>query len=235
MLDKQELRLTMNEITFSKSANLYNMILGGLIALTSDQEVGKVTSNPVSETLFLGKWLKRVKKQKSYPRALTNEIDNFLHLYAVEGRSAGLANLFHQIYKEFQIVKDTDQHFEHQAKTRFELAMTELGLLDWHISLPIEHNPKIDSPYRPTQEKEIFTTKWYWDNAFDQQENLTKKLSIFVVSTPQQVIDCLYQHGFILVRGATSKDHQGNNYFQLTLFPDNKCNGEAAIPTKFLN
>ncbi len=211
------------------------MILGGLIALTSDQEVGKVTSNPVSETLFLGKWLKRVKKQKSYPRVLTNEINNFLHLYAVEGRNADLATLFHQIYKEFQIVKDTEQHFEDNEKARFELAMGELSCLGWHISLPIEHTPEIDAPYRPIQNKEIFTTKWYWDNAFDSQQNLTKNLSIFVVSMPQQVIDCLYQHGFILVRGATSKDQEGNNYFQLTLFPENKCNGEAAIPTKFLN
>ena len=102
----------MNEVTFSKSTDLYNMILGGLIALTSDQEVGKVSYHPVSETLFLGKWLKRIKKQRRYPRSVSCEIDNFLYLYIQEGRNADLAVLFHQIYKEFQIVNDTKKQFK---------------------------------------------------------------------------------------------------------------------------
>ena len=211
------------------------MILGGLIALTFNQVNGKVNYHSVSETIFLAKWLRRIQKQKLYPRTVAKEIDSFLNLYTLKGRSANLATSFHQIYKEFQLVNYIKKQYNESAKTRFELAMKELNKGGWHTSLPITHNPRTDKPYRPQNKREIFTTKWYWKNTFDAQGNLTKSFSIFIVSQPQQVIDCLYLHGFILVKGLSSKDDEGNNYFQFILFPDNKCNGEVAIPTKFLN
>jgi len=225
----------MNDITFSSSSDLYNMILGGLISLTSAQDVGKVNYHPVSETIFLAKWLKRIKKQKRYPKTVAKEIDGFLELYTSEGRSAGLAALFHKMYTEFQLVNDTKKQYPQSAKTRFELAMNTLQENGWHTSLPINHDPITDKPYRPQHKREVFTTKWYWKNAFDEQGHLTKSLSIFVVSQPQQVIDDLHLHGFILVKGASSKDEEGNSYVQFILFPDNNCTGEAAIPTKFLS
>ena len=46
--------------------DFYNMILGGLIALKSAQQAGICNHSLASETIFLGKWLKRVKKQKYY-------------------------------------------------------------------------------------------------------------------------------------------------------------------------
>jgi len=223
----------MKEIQFNKSADLYNMILGGLIALYSEQQIGKVVKKPVSETLFLGKWLKGVKKQRRYPKSLAIDIDNFLRLYAIEGRSADLSVLFKQIYNEFQLFKDTAKDFEFSAKHRFDHAVELLQKQDWHISLPITHDPYSDEPYRPTFKKELFTTKWYWQDAFDEQGNLTKAVSMFVVSNPQEVIDCLYVNGFILVKGLTSQDEQGNYYYQYKMFPDNKCFGEAAIPSRF--
>lgn len=211
------------------------MILGGLIALTSEQQIGKVNYRAVSENIFLGKWLKRAKKQRRYPRAISTEIDNFLQLYSIEGRSADLATLFYQIYREFQLLKDMSQSFELSPKQRLDDAMSELAKEGWLISLPIEHDRQKEEPYRPKNEKEIFTTKWYWDGAFDAKQELTKPVSVFVVSPPQDVIDCLYRQGFILVKGLTSRDEQGKYYYQYKIFPNNKCFGEAAIPTKYQN
>ena len=224
----------MKGLQFNKSADLYNMILGGLIALTSEQHIGKVTSRSASENIFLGKWLKRAKKQKRYPRSISTEIDNLIELYTIEGRSADLAALFYQIFSEFKMLKNMSQNFELSPKTRFDSAMSELAKDGWHISLPITDGQKADEPYRPKNDKEIYTTKWHWDGAFNAKEELTKLVSIFVVSTPQCVVDCLYQHGFILIRGLTSID-DGKCYYQFKIFPNNKCLGDAAIPTKYQN
>jgi len=225
----------MKELQFNKSTELYNLILGGLIALTSEQQIGKVTYRSVSENIFLGKWLKTAKKQKRYSRSISTEIDNLLKLYAIEGRSADLAALFYQIFSEFNMLKNMSQNFELSPKIRFDSAMSELAKDDWHISLPITHDRQTGEPYRPKNEKEIFTTKWYWDDAFNAQQELTKPVSIFVVSIPQDVVDCLYQHGFILIKGLTSIDDDGKCYFQYRIFPNNKCLGDAAIPTKYQN
>ena len=159
----------MNELEMSKSVGLYDMILDGLIALTSDQLVGEISRKSVSETIFLGKWLKRAKKQKRYPRTISVDIDTFLHLYAVEGRSANLASLFHQIYREFQISSDVPQHFEFGSQKRFNMTIDKLAENGWHMSLPINQNEKVDEPYKPLYKKEIFTTKWYIYNAFNEQ------------------------------------------------------------------
>ena len=225
----------MKELHFNKSTDLYNLILGGLIALTSEQNIGKVTYRSVSENIFLGKWLKKAKLQKRYPKSIATEIDTLIELYVIEGRSADLAALFNQIFSEFKMLKNMSQNFDLSPKARFDNAMSELSQDDWHISLPITLYPQAGKPYRPKNEKEIFTTKWYWDDAFNTKKELIKEVSIFVVSMPQDVIDCLYLHGFILIRGLTSRDENGKYYYQYKIFPNNKCIGNAAIPTTYQN
>jgi len=223
----------MNKHTFNKSADLYNMILGGLIALFSEQQVGKLAGKKASRNVFLGKWLKRAKKQRCYPKSVSDDIDNLLQLYATEGRTGNLASLFSEIFLEFQVFKGVSKEFSQTEKQRFDSAMRNLAKDDWFISLSIKHCKGADAPYRPTRKKEIFTTKWYWDGAFNEQNKLTKSFSIFVVSAPQEVIDCLYEHGFVLVMGLTSQDNEGNDYYQYQLFPNNNCHGNVAIPSKF--
>ncbi len=225
----------MKELQFNKSTDLYNLILGGLIALTSEQNIGKVTYRSVSENIFLGKWLKKAKQQKRYPKSIATEIDTLIELYAIEGRSADLAALFNQFFSEFKMLKNMSQNFNLPSKTRFDNAMSELAQDDWHISLPIIQDQNIIEPYRAKFDKEIFTTKWYWDDAFNSKQELTKLVSIFVVSMPQDVVDCLYHHGFILIKGVTSRDDDGKYYYQYKIFPNNQCIGNAAIPTEYQN
>jgi len=225
----------MKKIQFNKSTELYNLILGGLIALTSEQQIGKVNYHTGSENLFLGKWLKRAKKQKRYSRSISIDIDNMLELYATKNISGDLAALFYHVFSEFQLFNSMSKNFELKPKKRFDQAMNELTKDNWHISLPITHDRQTGKPYRPKNEKEIFTTNWYWDDAFDAKQELTKQVSIFIVSPPQDVIDCLYHHGFILIKGLTSLDEQGKCFYQYIIFPENKYVGEAAIPTKYQN
>lgn len=223
----------MSKLTFNRSADLYNMVLGGLIALSSDQNVGKLARKVASENVFLGKWLKRVKKQRCYPKGLSGDIDNLLHIYFIEGRSGNLALLFKQIFYEYQLLKNIPQQFAQTDKNRFDNAMSCLAKESWFISLPIKQSHDSDNPYRPTRKKEIFTTTWYWDGAFNEQHKLTKSFSIFVISSPQEIIDCLYEHGFILVKGLSSHDNDGNCYYQYQIMPDNNYCGDLAIPSKF--
>jgi hypothetical protein len=70
-----------------------------------------------------------------------------------------------------------------------------------------------------------------WDDVFDDKNKLIKPLSISVVSTPQEAIDSLYLHGFILAKDAI-KNIKGS-YHNYKIFPDNKYQGEAAIPSKY--
>ncbi len=223
----------MNKFTFNKSADLYNLILGGLIATSSEQQVGKLANKAASENIFLGKWLKRAKKQRCYPKSVSDDIDNLLYLYSIEGRTVNLASLFRKIFRECQLLKVLSQQFKQPEKQRFDSAMSHLAKGDWFISLPINHSKESDAPYRPTRKKEIYTTKWYWDGTFNEQNKLTKSFSIFVVSAPQEVIDCFYEHGFGLVQGLISRDNEGNDYYQYRIFPNNNCDGELVIPSKF--
>lgn len=218
----------MNQSKLKKVVALYNLVLGGLIALEFEKQK-KITLN---ETIILGKWLKRAKKQKIYPKSLTEEIDYFIDLYYLKGRNANLSYAFNKIYRELKLVQDIPVTDKQPDKVRFDAAMEALSVNDWSITLPIAHDPSTGSPYRPENKKEIFTTKWYWDNAFDKQNNLAKELSIFVISTPQKVINCFYQFGFILIKGVVSSDKEGNDYSQFILFPANEYNGDIAFPTE---
>ena len=87
----------------------------------------------MKRNIFLGKWLKRAKKQKRYPRSISTEIDNLIELYTIEGRSADLTALFYQIFSEFKMLKNMSQNFELSPKTRFDSAMSELAKDGWHI------------------------------------------------------------------------------------------------------
>jgi hypothetical protein len=215
-------------------ADLINMILGGLIALKSEQQVGAVNRSPGSETIFLGKWLKRAKKQRHYPKGISEDIDNFLTLYTKKGRNADLTSSFYQIYNEYQTIKINDEDFKDAPKQRFDSAMEVLKGKSWSISLPVASEDTTDGSYQSTKEKELFVMKEDWDGAFDDQNELVKTLNISVVSAPQEAIDALYLHGFILAKDTSRKHVKGSNY-QYKLFPDNKYQGSAAIPSKYKN
>jgi hypothetical protein len=209
------------------------MVLGGLIALSSDQEIGKLGRKVASENVFLGKWLKRVKKQRCYPKSIASDIDSFLRIYFIEGRTGNLASLFKQIYNEFQLLKYIPNTFSQTERKRFDNAISSLARDGWFISIPIKQNIDINTPYRATHKKEIFTSKSYWDGAFNETNKIIKPFSIFVVSDPQEVIDCMYEHGFVLIRGMSSNDDEGNCYYQYQILPNNNCHGSIAIPSQF--
>ena len=135
-------------------ADLINMILGGLIALKSEQQVGGVNRSPGSETLFLGKWLKRAKKQRHYPKSVSENIDNFLTLYTQKGRNADLTSSFFQIYNEYQTIKINSEDVKSSPKQRFDAALDVLREKSWSISLSITHDDTADGPYQSNKEKE---------------------------------------------------------------------------------
>ena len=225
----------MSTLTFNRTMDLHNMVLGALIALSSEQYVGKLAKKAASENVFLGKWLKRVKKERRYPKCLSDDIDKFLHIYTIEGRTGNLAALFWQIFSEFKVIKAMPEKFSQPDALRFDNAMKTLAKNDWFISLPIDHCKDTEPPYRPSRKKEIFTTKWYMNGAFNEQKKLAKTFSIFIVSPPQEVIDCLYEYGFLSVIGIISHDDDGNDYYQCRIFPNNDCYGNVVIPSKFHN
>jgi len=215
-------------------ADLVNMILGGLIALKSEQQIGSVNRSPGSETLFLGKWLKRAKKQRHYPKSISDNIDDFLALYTQKGRNADLTSSFYQIYNEYQTIKINADDFPNSPKQRFDTAMDLLKKKSWSISLPIAHDDIADGPYQSNKDKELFVLKKDWDEVFDDQNKFIKPLSLSVVSTPQEAIDSLYSHGFILAKDE-SRTNIKSSYHHYTLFPDNKYQGRAAIPSQYKN
>jgi len=223
-----------NEVTIDYSFELYDLVLSGLIALAFKRLEKNMGNNSSSETLFLGKWLKRVKKQQLYPKKLANEINRLLSLYANKGLSANLTPVFIEIYKEFKIIKKVSLQSSTPEKIRFDAAMGILAENGWYISLPIAQDQSKNKIYRATKPKEVFTSEFYWNRAFDDDGKLTKEISIFVVSPPQEVIDTFYLQGFILIKGLSSPDIQGKYYYQYILFPDNRCTGEPAMPSELI-
>lgn len=213
-------------------ADLINMILGGLIALKSEQQIGTVSRSPGSETLFLGKWLKRAKKQRHYPKSVSENIDNFLALYTTKGRNADLTSSFYQIYNEYRTLKINTDDFKNSAKQRFNTATDVLKEKNWSISLPLSHDETLDGPYQSDKEKELFVIKTDWDDVFNDQGELIKPLTLSVVSTPQEAIDSLYSQGFILAKDASTTNIKGS-YHHYKLFPENKYNGAIAIPSQY--
>lgn len=222
---------TMKNLTFNKSECLYNMILNCLIALAVAQKSGKVSNKSSGKTLFIGKWLKKAKKQKRYSKRIASDIEKFLYIYETEGMASGLSEAFYQLYGEFQIIKNTPIQFSSSPKQRLNDAMRLLANTGWYVSLPLKETQMEVKPYRPIHSKEIYTTKWYWQDAFNEKQQLTKPLSLFVYSDPQAFIDCLFQNGFILTKGMKSADKEGNYYYQFILIPENNSTGVVAIPT----
>lgn len=216
------------------SDDLYNIILGGLIALSSEHENGSIKKSSMSDSVFLGKWLKRAKKQKSYSKSVSRDIDAFLLQYKIKGRLSKLGEKFNEIHQELHAIKGMPNAFDKKEKSRFDLVLAKLFIKGWYPSFPLVHNYKIDGPYRPEKEKEIFTTMWYWDGVFNEKGILIKPMSFFVFSSAQEVIDCFYEHGFLLAKSLSSIDDKGKKYYQFKLYPNNGCSGEIAIPTKFI-
>ena len=211
--------------------DFYNMILGGLIALRSEQKVGLLSYSSSSESLFLGKWLKLGKKQRRFPKTIATEIDSLLLRYSKNGRSANLGHVFSEIWSESQICKVRLQVFDQTPQKRFNEAMKSLADSNWLVSLPVKHDFESYGAYKPTGPKELFITEWDWLDMFDPDENIKKPVSLFVASCPQQVIDCLYTYGFILV--TIAQDNEIHHHFKL--YPNNCYKGKVAIPSKFMD
>ena len=221
----------MTEIEDTFAVDLFNLILIGLIALKSEQNVGAVGYTSSSESIFLGKWLKLAKKQRRFPKSISTEIDNFLITHVKKGRSANLGKTFSQICTEYQICKIKLQSFENTPKNRFEAAVEMLVSQDWTVNLPVKHDFDNDGAYKPTKTKEIFMTEWDWSAMFDQDDSISVPVSIFVASDPQQVIDCLYAHGIILI----TIDQDKGTHTHFKIFPDNNYKGQVAVPTQFVD
>ncbi len=211
--------------------DLYNLILVGLIALKSEQNAGAVGYSSSSESVFLGKWLKLAKKQRRFPKSISNEIDNFLITYAKKGISANLGKTFSQINTEYQICNIKLQSFKNSPKKRFDAAIEMLVSQEWTVHLPVKHDFDNDGAYKPTKTKEIFMTEWDWSAMFDQDDSISTAVSLFVASDPQQVIDCLYAHGFILI----TIDQDKGTHTHFKIFPDNDYKGQVAVPTQFVD
>lgn len=216
-----------------KYFDFYNLILGGLIALSSEQAIGNVSMAFSSESIFLGKWLKKVKKQKRYPKSISIEIDTFLELYSQHGQNSALGKLFNEKHKEIQIRNNLSCVFTGNVKFHFDKVINILKNEGWFISLPLDHDHKLFGPYRPSQKKELFTTAWHWDGAFHESGCFIKPFSFFIFGCPQEVIDSFYLNGLILIEGVTTEDENGNKYHQLKVFPNNEGIGKVAIPTEF--
>ena len=212
------------------SVDLYSMILSGLIALHIAQKEGLISFSSGAESIFLGKWLKIAKKQRLFPKSISSEIDNLLLTYAKKGRSANLGHTFSQISTEYQVCKVKLEAFETSPKERFMEAMEMLTSQEWFASLPVDHDFDSHGPYKPTNVKEVFMKESDWLSMFDTDGNISTTVSLFVASDPQQVIDCLHAHGFILITVAQDKDI----HHHYKIFPGNQYKGEVAIPTKFM-
>jgi len=220
----------MNKLEINHRIDLYNMMLGGLIALEFHKSREK---SVVNGTLFLGGWLKRVKKQKCYPKSASQHINYFLNLYKVKGRYSNLVNTFNCIRNELSYLYNMPLNKGASDNTRLDLAMKKLFDDGWSINLPIANDPTMNDPYRPRYKKEVFTTQWYWKNAFNDQQTLTKEISVFVISDPQPVIDSLYSNGFIITKGLSTEDEFGNKYYQFILYPNNAYLGEVAFASHY--
>lgn len=225
-----------NGLLMNKEENIYqtdliNMVLGGLIALKSEQQIGSVSYSPGSETIFLGKWLKIVKKQRRYPKSVSENINNFLMLYTAKGRSADLSASFAQIYNEYRTAKINSSDFKGSAKERFTKAIDILKEKSWSISLPLNED-SVDSANESTKDKELFVMKQNWDDIFDEQGELNRALNFCVTSTAQEAIDALYLQGFLLVKDSTQKSSK-NNYLHYNIFPQNSYTGTVVIPSQY--
>lgn len=221
----------MNKQESDLSFQLYNFILNALIALELEANEKSFVSSSSKKSLFLGAWLKKAKKQRRYPKSLAQEVENLINIYLLKGQRAKLSELLSEMIYEYRLLLNIKVNSELTAKFRFDSAMQALSIQGWKISLPITQDIDEQIPYRSSHSKEIFTSKRYWEGAFDKEHALCKEISIFVVSSPQLVIDYLYDYGFILIKGIKGCDHQGKFYYQYTIFPNNKCTGKPAIPT----
>ncbi len=223
--------LLMNKEENKYQADLINMVLGGLIALKSEQQIGSVSYSPGSETIFLGKWLKVVKKQRRYPKSVSENIDNFLMLYTAKGRSADLSASFSQIYNEYRTAKISSQNFEGSARERFDKAMDILKEKSWSLSLPLDEGA-VNGTSQSLKDKELFVIKKNWDDIFDEQGELNRTLSFCVTSTAQEAIDSLYLQGFLLVKDSTQQSSK-NSYLHYNIFPKNSYTGNVVIPSQY--
>jgi hypothetical protein len=213
------------------ATDIYNMVLSGLIALNFEQIIGNLARTGGSKTIFLGKWLKLAKKQRRFPKTIAEEIDNLLSGYVKKGTSSDLIGTFTEIFDEFQVCKIKLKEFDNSPKKRFDSVMSLLSKHQWMITLPLIHNYQLDGLYQPIHEKELFATENDWQGTFDKNDQLNKPLRLYVVSNPQEVVDCFYAHGFILAKVKSINDDKGN-FHQLKLFPNNDYSGKAAIPSQ---
>jgi hypothetical protein len=211
--------------------DLFGMVLSGLIALRLEQLSGNVSMTSGNETIFLGKWLKRVQKQRLFPRTIAGEINDFIALYTKKGRAADIASSFNEIYYEFKVCKLRLKDFDSSDKNRFEAAVDILRKQSWIVTLPLIHDYVVDGPYHPNNEKEMFVTEIDWQGIFTKDGYLTKPLSLYIASNPQNITDAFYSLGFILAR---VKSNTGTkvDYHQFKIFPNNDYNGPAAIPSQ---
>lgn len=210
-------------------SQMMGAITAGLLALELDINAGSVGSGSTSKAIFLGKWLKLAKKQRRFNRSVNTDIDLLLECYSKKGRDAKLAEKFQQVYDETRIARTRFNEHSRSESERFMACATILSKHGWLCSIPLSHDICKLGPYKPVQEKELFISLFDFADKFDENGMLLDEISFFVVSEPTQVINVFWQHGFVLVLVAKSKDPT-QHYYHYRIFSKNIYDGAIEIP-----
>jgi hypothetical protein len=213
------------------SQEIYKVVTFGLNALELSQASGKTPRNPVSEAHYLSAWVTKSIKQQSFDRSVVKTLMMWQQQSRSMGKNAQLKLNFECLAETLAGVKNADGEAEYVTQATLQAFYTALERDDWLITQEFEVNRKV-THFTDGQASLVVCSKQY-QNAFDEQGELLKPLSLYVRGNIQPFIDIAFSSGLLLFK-VTDYKSKVKYHGEFVIYPANNGEQLPELPTRNL-
>jgi hypothetical protein len=213
------------------SQEIYKVVTTGLNELESSQAAGKTPRNPVSEAHYLNAWVTKSIKQQSFDRSVVKTLTMWQQQGRSMGKNAQLKLNFECLAETLAGVKNADDEAKWVTQETLEVFNAALEHDGWLITAEFEVNRKV-THFTDGQASLVVCSKQY-QNAFDEQGQLVKPLSLYVRGNIQSFIDLAFASGLLLFK-VTDYKSKVKYHGEFVIYPANNGEHLPELPTRNL-
>ncbi|PSV47576.1 DUF2913 family protein [Photobacterium indicum] len=213
------------------SQEIYKVVTIGLNTLESSQASGKTPRNPVSEAHYLNAWVTKSIKQQSFDRSVVKTLMMWQQQGRSMGKNAQLKLNFECLAETFSGVVNAEGKEKRATQATLQAFYAALEHADWLITTEFEVNRKV-THFTDGQASLVVCSKQY-QNAFDEQGELVKPLSLYVRGNIQPFIDLAFASGLLLFK-VTDYKSKVKYHGEFVIYPANNGEHLPELPTRNL-
>jgi hypothetical protein len=179
------------------------------------------------------KWCKNALKRKTLPKEAGPFIHDILTAYESHPLLVNLKDFIEVRFYYYKVAMLNTKRTELSECERFHLAVESIKNKAWNTIFPLDHDPFTQGSYEPVMDKEVFSLKQDFQDAFNNGV-LIKTLDVYVCGPINEIILAFYEQGIIL-GDINQKVYKGQNLALVRIFPKNNYSGKIHLCERFFD